>query len=150
MKIYFQFFEDKNLLIHKFVGDWSTQDYENYVKATLTEFNEKNVKCILSDLRAVDLTNAIKDVDNLVRIRDIILKTDYINIHLVTSPTSTAASQIYRIKLKEIGKNYYYCSTLNRVIELIKIEQSEAELEYLLNNLKFEFSPSNSKFNLED
>ena len=150
MKIYFQFFEEKNLLIHKFVGDWSTQDYENYVKYTLTEFNEKNVKCILSDLRAVDLTNAIKDVGNIVRIRDIILKTDYINIQLVTSPTSTAASQIYRIKLKEIGENYYYCSTLNRVIELIKTEQSEAELEYLLNNLEFEFPPSNSKFNIED
>jgi len=170
MKIFFQFLKDQKILVQKFVGDWSTPDYENYVKSSLDKsqinrneltsylamnhngnslfsvaeqqgLKPEEIEKVLSDLRDVNLANAIKDVGSLIRIRDFIPNSKFVNVLLATTPISTAASQIYRNKLKESGENYYYCSTLNRVIDIMKIEISENELECLLNNLEFEFLP---------
>jgi hypothetical protein len=139
MKIYYQFLEDKNLLIHKFLGAWSTEHYENYIDMSINTLNMNNIKKIFTDLREIDLETTLEDEENIRRIRNKITNTDYLNVHLVVSPLTTAISHIYQEKFVAEGLNYKYCSTTEQALKLLDLDFGIDEMENLLKSLENQF-----------
>jgi hypothetical protein len=139
MKIYYEFFENKSLLIQKFIGVWSIEQYERYMDMAS---NIPEIIClqkILTDFRDIIINSEVSDIDNLIRIRNKIQNNNYINIHLVCDPISTVTAYLYQEKLNQKGHLYKYCSTISQAIKLLEIDVTEIILESKIKNLKNQF-----------
>jgi hypothetical protein len=136
MKINYQFFEANNLLVQRFTGDWSTEHYEHYVDYSMEIIDMKKIKKIFTDLREIDLQAAMEDEEKIRKIRNKIPNLDYLNIHLVINPVSTAISHLYQEKFVSTGLSYKYCSTIEHAIKLLGLDYSIGEMENVLKSLK--------------
>jgi hypothetical protein len=139
MTIYYQFFDDQNLLIQKFIGDWSTEIYEQYIGLSRTTIDMKKIERILTDMRDVNLKSALEDEEKLIHIRNTIPNTRFINIYLVENPLSTALAHLYQEKLTASGLNYNYCSTVEHAIKLLNLDMSIHEMDQRIKLLNQQY-----------
>jgi deoxyxylulose-5-phosphate synthase len=139
MKIRYQFFQDHNLLIQKYVGEWSTLHYEEFVDLLLSGNEIKKTEKILTDLREINLKFAIADEEYIKGIRNKIPYTHFNNIHLVENPLSTAIAHLYQEQFVAEGLNYNYCSTMLRAIELLSLKLTVDEMENRLKSLENQY-----------
>lgn len=144
MDFYYRFFENDTLLIQKFVGEWSTSDYEKYVNFSAKLENVKHLKKILTDLTDVTLKHMkynelILEIGNLIKIRDKITNTEYLNVFRVSAPNLTVVTQLYQSIQVKKGLNYEFCSTFEQAIKLLDITYTESQLENLINSLDNKF-----------
>ncbi len=136
MNISFQIFEEQNLLIQRFAGEWSTKKYELYVDYSIKDAKLQQVSKILTDMRDLVLPTNLTAIDEIAQIRIKVPIKRYLNIHLVTHPTLTALTHIYHQEsLPNEGIEYKYCSTLDFAIKLLKLDLPEGEIENRLRNL---------------
>ena len=136
MKISYIFIEEQHLLIQKAYGEWDTKDYINYIKTTFNNKKMLQVKKIFSDLRDINLDLALKEINQLVELREIMIHLDYTNVNIVNSPTSNVVSHLYQDKVAQKGfPNHHYCSTINTALKLLDLDMCEQEMEALLKNL---------------
>lgn len=136
MIIYHQFIEDKNLLIQKATGEWSTASYIKYANTVLKDEKIVNVKKIFSDFRELNLEKAFKDIDFLLELRERMTKLNYLSVVLVSSPSSTAVTHLYQAKVNAKGFDQNYCSTMKKALSLLNIAISENEMEALLKEIE--------------
>ncbi len=144
MDFYYRFFENDTLLIQKFVGEWSTPDYEKYINFSAKLENVKHLKKILTDLTDVTLKHMkynelILEIGNLIKIRDKITNTEYLNVFRVSAPNLTVVTQLYQSIQVKKGLNYEFCSTFEQAIKLLDITYTESQLENLINSLDNKF-----------
>lgn len=141
MKIKYQLFEEDNLLVHKFYGKWSTQEYEEYVQFSAKKLNIESVDKILTDLRELETIQPVFDeINHIQNITKKLPISNYINVHLVTDPMLTVASHIYQEGLASEKKiKYNYCSTIKYALELLRLKMTPEELKTLLANLEYQF-----------
>lgn len=144
MDFYYRFFENDTLLIQKFVGEWSTPDYEKYINFSAKPENVKHLKKILTDLTDVTLKHMkynelILEIGNLIKIRDKITNTEYLNVFRVSAPNLTVVTQLYQSIQVKKGLNYEFCSTFEQAIKLLDITYTESQLENLINSLDNKF-----------
>jgi len=136
MRIHYEFIEDHNLLIQKAYGEWSTEYYINYIKTTFNNKKMLNVKKIFSDLRDINLELAYNEIDKLIEFREIMINLDYINVNVVTSPSSTVVSHLYQVEVTQKGfPNHHYCSTIKKALDILDLDISENEMIALLKNI---------------
>ncbi|MCX7833625.1 MAG: hypothetical protein N2490_05385, partial [Ignavibacteria bacterium] len=92
MKVEYQFFEELELLIHKFIGEFSLTDYENYIDKLCQQINVSKVKKMFTDLREIKDSPMPEDIpfliNELVRIREKAKIKSLKNIFLVNKPIS--------------------------------------------------------------
>jgi len=136
MIIHHQFIEDKNLLIQKATGEWSTEYYLKYVDSVFMHKKMANVQKILSDLRGINLEKAFKDVDLLIELREKMVKLDYLSVVLVSSPSSTAVTHLYQDKVTSKGFDHTYCGTMKKALSLLSIDIREKEMEALFKEIE--------------
>lgn len=75
MKVKYQFIEEHELLIHKFIGEFILKEYENYIDiATQQHIDTSKVKKMFTDLRDLGDTpmpeNIPYFINELIRIRE--------------------------------------------------------------------------------
>ena len=144
MDFYYRFFENDTLLIQKFVGEWSTSNYEKYVNFSAKPENVKHLKKILTDLTDVTLKHMkynelILEIGNLINIRDKISNTEYMNVFRVSAPNLTVVTQLYQSIQVKKGLNYEFCSTLEQASKLLDLNYTESQLESLIHSLNNKF-----------
>jgi hypothetical protein len=139
MKIYYEFFEDQNLLIQKFLGDWSTEIYEKYIEVSLKTIDINKIEKILTDMRQVNLKPAADDEAKLIGIRNAIPNKHFINIYLVENPLTTAMSHIYQEKLMAAGLKYNYCSTMEQALKLLDLDIDVHEMEQRIKTIQHQY-----------
>ena len=134
MKIQYQIFKEKNLLIQKYIGDFSIE-YTNYMYKLMNEPEWKYVKKVLTDLRKVNLKPAFKNLDELIKFRVENVKNNYLDVCVVNNhPFSISLVHFYQQGLFTKGYNYKYCSTIERALSLLELH----EMEGVLMNLRIE------------
>lgn len=136
MEIRYQTFKDNKLLVLKWIGEWSLENLREYSKELSKDPDMKLISKIMSDLRDAKLDGALKDIDFLVRRQEENTVNKYINVHIVTDPSSTVVSHLYQQKLKAKGFSYEYCSTVAHALELLNLNMDANEMEELLRNMK--------------
>ena len=137
MEIKYEFFENENLLIQKYIGDFSIEHYKEFVVFLLKTKEWKSVKKIFSDFRNINLSLALENLDKLTKYRDETVKTKYFNVFLVDNPDNTVTANLYQEKLNKY--DYSYCSTISYTINLLGLNKSEVELECIIKDLKNQF-----------
>jgi len=139
MEIQHQIFKEKNLLIQKYKGNFSVEKYKAQVINMINNPDWEYVDIVLVDLRSINLKKILKHLGELVDIKENILKKKYETIHLVDEPSTTVFSHLYKEQLEERNYSIKYCSTIEKVVELLNSNTSENELEEMISNLEHTF-----------
>lgn len=134
MEIRYRIIKEHHLVVHKYTGKFSIDDYKYCVKKIMDLPEWAYVRKVLNDLRGMDLKQSIVHMNELIKIRQEIIIKDLNTVLLVDNPEATASAHLYMEKLMNkyrIG----YCSTIEYAIELLNIKLSQDEMEDILNNL---------------
>ena len=113
MQIEYEIFKDLNLLILRFSGNWSLDQYKYSVNNVIHDKDFESVQKVLSDFRELNLDDAITQIKELVEIREKTIKKNYIHVRIVNG------------------------STIDYALKLLNINISIDEIENLLDNLKY-------------
>lgn len=136
MKIEYQIIKDENLLLLKFSGTWSIDDYKNSINEFILKGYFESVDKILSDFRVLISDLRTKQIKELSEIREKHIKLKYQHVRIVTNPFATALAHLYKEELHTRGFSDNYCSTVEGAIKLLNLKLSVQEVENLLNNLE--------------
>jgi len=139
MKIEFQFFPDMQLLIQRYLGDFSFDHYPAYMYEMMKDPHWEKVERVLTDIREVNPKEAIANLSKLIKFRDEVVGKKYLNVFLVSAPLATATVHLYQDPLAKKDYDYQYCSTLEYALELLELESTKSEMEPLLENLDHQF-----------
>lgn len=134
MEIYYRILKDRNLIIQKFIGDWSNEDFEKSLKTITSDPDWKYVKRGITDLREGNLDQAIDNIEITANLKRKYIKEKLLNILLVDRPLPTAVVHLYIEQFRD-KYEYEYCSTVDHVKEKLGLQRSCTEIEYLLNDL---------------
>ncbi|MBN1599384.1 MAG: hypothetical protein JW894_13910 [Bacteroidales bacterium] len=132
MKIKYQIFKDKNLLVLKYLGNYSVDHFRKFALQLIQEPEWKYVEKVLADYRETNPEAAVDKLEEIAKIRREIIRKDVLVVFLVDKPSSTVPIHLY---VEDLPDNNKYCSTLSRAIELLKIKESVNHLEDILKNL---------------
>jgi len=144
MEIKYQVFENENLLIQKFIGVFSIELYMRYTPTIMRNPAMRSINKVLIDFRDIDFSNVPVDfgegLDRMTEMRKNIQekeikRNDVSVVFWVDKPIPTVIAQIFNSNFS----NYHHCSTANNVLENLKIEDPNFNLEILVENLENSF-----------
>lgn len=140
METHFQFFEDENLFVIKYTGEFSIEEYSKQVIESTNKDEWSFVEKILVDIRLTKFNIPIKKISELIDIKENKLsQKELVTVHLVATPSETVATHLYQARLKEKKFKLNYCSTVQKAKELLNLSKSSSELELRINNLNHQF-----------
>ena len=149
MEIKYQIFENENLLIYKFKGDFSLEDYKHFSRFILEKTASFNINKLLIDFRDLEIDDHFYESDNLnaniknvAKIRkdlnpNIKNLKEIIHVFWVDQPQSTVLVDLFIENFP--GMNYHYCSTVDSILSLLKLPKHLQNLNEITNNLKNTF-----------
>jgi hypothetical protein len=151
MEIKYQFFEKECLLIQKFKGLFSFEDYLRYTGCLSKDFSLMAITKVLIDFRDLIINDVIdelpsdfdKKLDTLIKIRKKINQKVFQNKEVnlviwVDKPLPTVVAHLFVNNFSKM--NYHYCSTTSAVIEILKIDLFSDNLEIVVDHLENTFS----------
>lgn len=147
MEIRYQFFNDDHLLIQKFIGVFSVEDYLRHNGLITGRLMTSLVDRVLLDFRELQFSenNASmpddfkEKMDEMVNIRrDINTRTHHNKsvdlVILVNSPLPTLIAHLFVSNFE--GMKYHYCSSLSKAIEMLRIPEYSDRIESVIENLE--------------
>lgn len=138
MTINYQIIKEENLLLLKFSGEWSIDDYKNSLEKFVQIENFDMIHKVLSDFREALYDFASNQIQELAELREKIIKKKYRHVRIVNNPISTALAHLYHEELNARGFLDSYCSTVEHAVKLLKLNVDAEKIEKILNNLKNE------------
>lgn len=139
MKIYFEFFEEQNLLVQKFKGEWDLNTLIDYHHFLVKQKQLGSIKKIFTDFRGVSLLPVHNDLLLIANLRDDFHKNIDRIVHLLDLPDSTAMSMLYSDILTKKGHKSFTCSTIKLGLKILELDYSENQLEAIFDNLNNKF-----------
>ena len=140
MEIQYQFFKEDNLLVQKYIGDFSIEDHMTYINNLLKNPKCKCIKKVFSDFRKIKPDLTLEIIEKLTKFRIETIRKKYLNVFLVDNPESTVIAHLYQQKLLNYNycrTTYEYCSTIDYAINLLKLSETKIKMGDILNNLKY-------------
>ena len=148
MEIRYQLFEKDYLLIQKFIGLFSIEDYLSYNGQVRKELSLSPIKKVLLDFRDLVFFNESDNkvprdfkekIEKMVEIRKNINQQEHINekvklVILVENPLPTAFALLFTNSFA--GMDYSYCLTGERAADFLDIPSYRDNLENIIDNLE--------------
>lgn len=147
MEIRYQLFEKDNLLIQKFIGIFSIEDYLSYNGQGREKLLLSPVKKVLNDFRDLLFgennekfpVGFREKIDKMVEIRKNINQQEHINEEVklviwVEHPLPTAFALLFTNSFADM--DYSYCLTGERATEILEIPSYNENLENIIENLE--------------
>lgn len=151
MEIKYQFFEDENLLIQKYSGLFSMENYIKYTQFIKNNLSFKLVKKVLNDFRELDLgiiennipddfKDVIEKIANLRKnLNNDLKKNDETRIIFwVDKPIPTLVSHLFIDNIQNRFCNYYSCE--DTIIRSFMLPESFNDLNQIISNLEKTFT----------
>jgi hypothetical protein len=143
MEVKYQLFENENLFVQKFIGEFSFENYREYTSYVLELYASKPIKKILNDFRKLVISDNIIVVnDSLERITEYRKKVnenelrdrDIKHLFWVDKPLPTTIAVLFTSNFSE--SNYKYCTLSDDVIDFLALPTHLSNIESIINNLK--------------
>ena len=147
MKIDYQIFEEEKLLVQKFTGDFSIEEYVRYIRQVMSNNQLNSVDQVLIDFRDVIFEDIPDDFEDKIRLISEIRKNinenevkrdDVKLVFWVDKPIHTVIAHMFIENLS--NRNYYYCTTIESVLDIMPLSGRLADLENVVKNLENTFS----------
>ena len=135
MKILSEYIEKQKLLLNKWIGQWSLEDYKKAFNTFKIMNKTSKVKNIIHDISKLEFgIDEIESISELVQIRKKIKNKDFKVVYITGKPQDVVFSHLYAKELKD-EYSYKYCATVKGALEILSINMSPDELESRLSKL---------------
>ena len=147
MVIKYQIFKEENLLIQKFLGDFSFEEYMRYTWSIMHHPLASYVKKILIDFRTLNFQHFPEDTNNdltkTIELRRNIkkseqIKNDYLHAFWVDKPLPTVIAHLFIDRFPDM--KYHYCSAEANIIKALEISPDFGKLDEIIENLENYFT----------
>lgn len=132
----YNFDNENNIFLQRIEGEWNIDTYLESIYKLKNTLPWKDVKYIVTDIRGIDMHEALGDVENLGKIKQLLGIESFKNIFYANSPMSTAFAFSYKNKNSNKTANYEVCSTTKYILYFLDQKLTESTLEGFMNNLK--------------
>ncbi len=136
MTINYQIINEEKLLLLKFSGQWSIDDYKNSLEKFVQIENFEMINKVLSDFREALYDFSSSQIQELAELREKKIRKKYRHVRIVNNPVSTALAHLYHEELNARGFLDSYCSTVEHAVKLLNLNMNAKEIEKILNNLE--------------
>ncbi|MEN8120748.1 MAG: hypothetical protein ABFS35_10395 [Bacteroidota bacterium] len=135
MKILSEYIEEHKLLLNKWIGRWSMEEYKKAFQ-TFKHMNEtNNIKNIIQDISNLEFNiDHVELVNDLVQIRKEIKNKNFNVVYITGKPQDIVFSHLYAKALQN-EHSYKYCTTAKSAIEILSLNMSLHDLENRLSKL---------------
>jgi hypothetical protein len=146
MEVKYQFFEKEGLLIQKFAGLFSMQDYQRYNRELMANPALFSINKVLNDFRDITIDETIDDfeghVERMAEFRKHVVKNelkrnDVIVVFWVDKPFPTVIVQLFKEILSD--QHYHYCSSRESLLDILKLPGHMQNLDDIITNLTNSF-----------
>ncbi len=127
--------KDLSLLVQKFTGVFTYDEYTEYSKKILSDPDWEFVTKVLTDLRGTNLDEFYKKIDTIVNYRKETIRKKFLNVFIVDSPMSTVVALLYKDKFNDENYKYEYCSTIDHALILFELEDHKDRIKGILKEL---------------
>lgn len=138
--VYYDYFESYKLLVVRWEGDTTVNDFIGVIGSIANEFNDCNPDYILSDFREANFTFDPKGIDEILqfRARKAHFRSKYMSVFLVDDVMQTTYTTLYNYFLHSINLKFEIkvCVTISKAASLLGLMADPCELESMLQNLK--------------
>ena len=133
MKILYNHIEEHKLFIIKWTGDWNIESYKKSMKNFIDITSKVPVDSVIQDITELNFDINFKEIDELIKLRSNIIKSTYRTVHITKRPQDVVFAELYS---EELGnRDYLYCRTIKKAIEILTLSLSEKELTLLFSKL---------------
>lgn len=134
MIIRYQFFEDEKLLIIRYEGVFSIDQFKKAAIEMQKKNSFKNLKSLFIDLRDIITGKNFLVFNELIKVRNASHFKGYKVAYLVEDPKILVNIHLYKDHIN--SADYQYFSTLEPCINHLEISISNEEIEKRINELK--------------
>lgn len=145
MEIKYQFFENESLLVQKFSGLFSVEEYVTYTRSTIERLMSKPIKKVLIDFRDLHFGDSSDKMPNdfygnfekVAAFRKKINQNELQNkdvmvVFWVDNPLPALTAHLFTSNFP--NKNYTYCFTKDNVMKTLQLS-GQINLENITRNL---------------
>jgi len=132
MFVYYRILEDYNLLVLKWTGTWSLDDYNKTLDAFMELMKSRRFKSVVSDLRELSGSMKKSDLDLIIPHKPRFTDHLYRTVYLIDNPAITAYIHLYSEKFNSSEPAYQYCITTRKACTLLGIAISQNDLDLAL------------------
>jgi hypothetical protein len=150
MTIRYQFYENEKLIIQKYSGIFSIEQYIRFSGFIGKELSSKVITKVLNDfrdLKIAELDDEMPDdfneeIERISEIRKnfnskLRINNEIMVVFWVDKPLPTVVAHLFINNFSNM--NYFYCSTGAKAIELLKLSPQFGNLNRILQNLEHTF-----------
>lgn len=145
MEIKYQLFEAENLLVQKYSGQFSMEEFVAYARFSGMNFASKPIKKVLLDFRDLHMGNYEdfnETLDKVVKVRERVNENEFKNREVtfviwVEKPMPTAVAHLFTANFSD--KNYHYALTAESVVDILKLPKHLANIDKIVENIENTF-----------
>lgn len=138
--VYYDYFENYKLLVVRWVGDTTVNDFIRVIDFISAEFNDCKPEYILSDFRKAKFTFDPKGIDEILQFRSekAHFKPKYMSVFLVDDVMQTTYTTLYNsfMNTRNFKFEVKVCVTISKASSLLGLMANPGEIELMLQNLK--------------
>lgn len=137
--IYYDYFESYKLLVVRWEGDTTVNDFIGVIDSMATEFNDCKPDYILSDFRKAKFIFDPKGIDEILqfRVEKAHFKPKYMSVFLVDDVMQTTYTTLYNnfLHSKNLKYDIKVCVTISKAASLIGMLVNPNELDCMIASL---------------
>ncbi len=126
--------ERYQLLILKWLGVWTEDDFTKGFLFFKQILFENNIKYVITDFRETDIHDFLLNFDTYIQQKSEIKNLEYKHLYLVDNPHKLVNVHRYADLLKKLNTEYFYCTTLIKAIELLQLKIDEEQLNRIIQS----------------
>ena len=134
MKVFYKILPEYEIIIQKYVGEFSIEDYKNAAERLINTTEWKNVKKSLLDLREVTTNKSVELVEELIKVRIELNIQKRQTVYIVNTPLATVLTHLYIENIPD--SNYTYCTTTKKALSILFLESISSEIEEIFYSFK--------------
>jgi len=126
---------ESKLLIIKWAGPYSIEEYINAINDFINRPNSQEVYCVLHDISNLEFNFKFADIKNVVAIKKKYINIKHSTVYITDKPQDVVFAQVFADEFAD--SKIYHCSTIERAILLLELENNFNEIKEAYDNLKF-------------
>jgi hypothetical protein len=141
--IYYEFFSQDSLLIIRYDGEISDNEFSEFFRVMFIEAKKYKIKGVLNDLRKTIFGFNIELLGKISEIRsaESEIYSDFKSVHLINDNQQTTYSIFFKESTEKRNTDFVTCSTLAYAIYYLNIAIDELEFEERIRNLNYCYKP---------
>ncbi len=126
---------ESKLLIIKWKGKWSIDDYLKAINVFLNKSNNFELQNVIHDISSLDFTFKLSDIKKIADIKKKYISIEHSTVYITEKPQDVVFAQLFADEFS--GFSIFHCATIERAIQILELDNNYNAVKEAFNELKF-------------